>query len=74
MNEMEGHLMNKVSASLQALIHLIMDDGFAIAILAVVIVATVLAFGFGAAPEIVAAILILGFVTALAEGGLRPRK
>jgi hypothetical protein len=71
---MEGHLMNKVSASLQALIHLIMDDDFVIAILAVVIVATVLAFGFGAAPEIVAAILILGFVTALAEGGLRPRK
>jgi hypothetical protein len=74
LNEMEGHLMNKVSASLQALIHLIMDDDFVIAILAVVIVATVLAFGFGAAPEIVAAILILGFVTALAEGGLRPRK
>jgi hypothetical protein len=71
---MEGHLMNKVSASLHALIHLIMDDDFVIAILAVVIVATVLAFGFGAAPEIVAAILILGFVTALAEGGLRARK
>jgi hypothetical protein len=71
---MEGHLMNKVSASLHALIHLIMDDDFVIAILAVVIVATVLAFGFGAAPEIVAAILILGVVTALAEGGLRARK
>jgi len=71
---MEGHLMNKVSASLQALLHLIMDDGLAIAILAVVIVATVLAFGFGAAPEIVGAILILGFVTALAEGRLRARK
>jgi hypothetical protein len=71
---MEGHLMNKVSASLQALLHLITDDGLAIAILAVVIVATVLAFGFGAAPEIVGAILILGFVTALAEGWLRARK
>jgi hypothetical protein len=71
---MEGHLMNKVSASLHALIHQIMDDDFVIAILAMVIVATVLAFGFGAAPEIVAAILILGVVTALAEGGLRARK
>ena len=66
--------MNKVSASLQALLHLIKDDGLAIAILAVVIVATVLAFGFGAAPEIVGTILILGFVTALAEGRLRARK
>jgi hypothetical protein len=71
---MEGYLMNKVSASLQALLHLITDDGLAIALLATVIVATVLAFGFGAAPEIVGAILILGFVTALAEGRLRARK
>jgi hypothetical protein len=71
---MEGNLMNKVSASLQALLHLSMDDGFAIAILAVVVVATVPAFGVGAAPELVGAILILGLVKALAEGWLRASK
>ena len=61
-------------AFLQDLRRLMADDGFALSILAVVSVATVLAFGFDATPEIVAPLLILGAMTALAERKLRARK
>ncbi len=61
-------------AFLQDLRRLMADDGFALSILAVVGVATALAFGFGATPEIIAPILILGIMTALAERKLRARK
>jgi hypothetical protein len=53
---------------------LIIDDGFVLSILAVVGVATALAFGFDASPEIVAPLLILGAITALAERKLRAKK
>jgi hypothetical protein len=59
---------------LQDLHRLISDDGFALSMLAVVGVAAILAFGFGATPEIVAPLLILGVVTALAERKLRAKK
>jgi hypothetical protein len=58
----------------QTLHRLISDDGFALSILAVVGVAAILAFGFGASPEIVAPVLILGVNTALAERKLRAKK
>jgi hypothetical protein len=58
----------------QTLHRLISDDGFALSILAVVGVAAILAFGFGATPEIVAPVLILGVNTALAERKLRAKK
>jgi hypothetical protein len=58
----------------QSLHRLISDDGFALSILAVVGVAAILAFGFGATPEIVAPVLILGVNTALAERKLRAKK
>ena len=59
---------------LQDMRGLIADDGFALSILAVVGVATVLAFGFDATPEIIAPLLILGAMTALAERKLRAKK
>jgi hypothetical protein len=61
-----------------ALLHdvrrLMADDGFALSILVVVAVATVLAFGFDATPDIVAPLLILGVMTALVERKLRAKK
>jgi hypothetical protein len=66
--------MQAGTALLQDVRRLIADDGFVLSILAVVSVATVLAFGFDAAPEIIAPLLILGIVTALAERKLRARK
>jgi hypothetical protein len=61
-------------AFLQDVRRLMADDGFALSILAVVGVATALAFGFDATPEIIAPLLILGFMTALAERKLRAKK
>ncbi|QOZ34660.1 hypothetical protein [Bradyrhizobium sp. CCBAU 53421] len=62
--------MQKMLTSLSALVHLIAGVGFAIAGLAAVIAATVVVFGFAGEPELVASVLILGFVTALAEAKL----
>jgi hypothetical protein len=61
-------------AFLQDVRRVMADDGFVRSILAVVSVATVLAFGFDATPEIVAPLLVLGIVTALAERKLRAKK
>ena len=61
-------------AFLQDLRRLMADDGFALSILAVVGVATVLAFGFDATPQIIAPLLILGAMTALAERKLRAKR
>jgi hypothetical protein len=61
-------------AFLQDVRRLMADDGFVLSIFAVVGVATVLAFGFDATPEIIAPLLILGVMTALAERKLRARK
>jgi hypothetical protein len=66
--------MHGGAAFLQDLRSLIADEGFALSMLAVVGVATVLAFGFGATPEIVAPVLVLGVVTAFAERKLRAKK
>ena len=60
-------------AFLEDLIRLVTDDGFAFAILAVVVIAAVLAFGFGATPGIVASVLGVGIVAAIAENGLRAK-
>jgi hypothetical protein len=61
-------------AFLQDVRRLMADDGFALSILAVVGVATALAFGFDATPDIIAPLLILGAMTALAERKLRAKK
>jgi hypothetical protein len=66
--------MHKGLTFLQDLHRLLTDDGFAFSILAVVGVATILAFGFGAMPDIVAPLLILGVMTAFAERKLRAKK
>jgi hypothetical protein len=66
--------MHNAAAFLQDVRRLVTDDGFAVSMLAVVGVATVLAFGFGATPDIVAPLLILGTMTALAERKLRAKK
>jgi hypothetical protein len=66
--------MQNGAAFLQDMRRLIADDGFALSILAVVGVATVLAFGFDATPEIVAPLLVLGAMTALVERKLRAKK
>jgi hypothetical protein len=61
-------------AFLQDMRRLMADDGFVLSILAVVGVATALAFGFDATLDIVAPLLVLGVMTALAERKLRARK
>jgi hypothetical protein len=61
-------------AFLQDLRRLVADDGFALSVLAVVGVATALTFGFGATPDLIAPLLVLGVMTALAERKLRARK
>jgi hypothetical protein len=66
--------MKKAAVFLCSAVHLIVEDSFAISIFFVVVVATVLAFGLGAAPEIVGSVLILGLVTALIESKLRAKK
>jgi hypothetical protein len=66
--------MKKALAFLRIAVRLIAEESFAICILFVVVVATVLAFGFGAASEIVSGVLIVGLVTALLESKLRARK
>ena len=66
--------MQAGAAFLQDMRRLIADDGFVLSILAVVSVATVLAFGFDATPDIIAPLLVLGIMTALAERKLRARK
>ncbi|MFB9269931.1 hypothetical protein ACFFWD_43570 [Bradyrhizobium erythrophlei] len=63
--------MQKIPALLYALFQLVADVGFAIASLAVVIVASVLTLGFAAEPELIASILVLGFLTALADTKLQ---
>ena len=60
-------------AFLEDLIGLVTDDGFAFTIFAVVVVAAVLAFGFGATPDIVASVLVLGVIAAIAENELRAK-
>jgi predicted RND superfamily exporter protein len=66
--------MQAGAAFLQDMRRLMTDDGFVLSMLAVVSVATVLAFGFDATPDIIAPLLILGIATALAERKLRVRK
>jgi hypothetical protein len=66
--------MHNAAAFLQDLHRLVTDDGFALSMLAVVGFVTILAFGFGATPDIVAPLLILGIATALAERKFRARK
>ena len=53
---------------------LITDEGFTISLLAAIIAAAVLAFGFGAAVDIVVTILALGAATAVAETRLQRRR
>jgi hypothetical protein len=62
------------AAFLQDVRRLFSDDGFALSMLAVAGVATVLAFGFDATANIVAPLLVLGIMTALVERKLRAKK
>ena len=66
--------MYNAAAFLQDVRRLFTDDCFALSMLAVVGVAAVLAFGFGAMPDIVAPLLVLGIMTALVERKLRAKK
>jgi hypothetical protein len=66
--------MRDGAAFLQDLQRLMTDEGFALSVLAVVGVAVVLAFGFGATPDIVGPVLVLGVMTAFAERKLRAKK
>jgi hypothetical protein len=54
------------------LLRLIKGDRFALALLSAVSATSILAFVFGAAAELVIALLILGVATALAEVSLYP--
>ena len=58
---------------LEALLRLVADGGFVLAIFGVVVVASVLAFGFGAEAEVVAVVLVLGIMTAISESKLRTK-
>ena len=50
---------------------LVTDEGFALSILAAVAAVAILAFGFDAAADVVASMLVAGVATALAETKLR---
>jgi hypothetical protein len=65
--------MHNGVAFLEALLRLVADGGFVLAIFGVVVAASVLAFGFGAKAEVVAAVLVLGVMTAISESKLRTR-
>ena len=58
------------TALLDDLRRLIADEGFTIAIFATVGAAAILAFGFGATSDIVAAMLIIGVAAAFVESRL----
>jgi hypothetical protein len=58
------------TALLDDLRRLIADEGFTIAIFAAAATAAILAFGFGATSDIVAAMLIVGVATAFVESRL----
>jgi hypothetical protein len=60
-------------AFLEKMLRLVSDDSFAFAILAVVGVAAVLAFMFGATVETVVTVLIVGATSAIAENKLRAK-
>ncbi|KQW18351.1 hypothetical protein ASC80_20155 [Afipia sp. Root123D2] len=53
---------------------LLMDRSFILTILAVVVFATILAFGLGASAELICTILGLGVVTAVAENHFRSQR
>jgi hypothetical protein len=57
---------------LRILLRLIKGDRFALALLSAVSATSILAFVFGAAAELVIALLILGVATALAEISMHP--
>ncbi|WP_454618422.1 hypothetical protein [Bradyrhizobium cenepequi] len=57
---------------LRILLRLIKGDRFARALLCAVSATTILAFVFGAAAELIIALLILGVATALAEISMSP--
>jgi hypothetical protein len=65
--------MKSIAAFLRDTLYLIVGETFAIGVLLVVIVATVLAFGFGATSDLVGGILILGLITAFVESKLRAK-
>ena len=54
-------------AFLKDLRRVVADEGFVVAIFAVVAAATVLAFGFGATSELVTSVLVIGVLTAVVE-------
>ena len=62
------------TAFLRDLRRLLADEGFAVSILAAVLAATILAFGFNATADVIIVMLIVGVVTALAETRLRAGK
>ena len=65
--------MNKTDVFVQDLRRLMSDTSFVTTIFAVVAAAAVMAFGFGAPPDIIALMLILGAISAFAEDKLRKK-
>ena len=64
----------KQAAFLNGARRLIADEGITVTIFSTVLVATILAFGFGATADIVVSMLVVGTATAFAETRLRARK
>jgi hypothetical protein len=65
--------MKSIAAFVRDTLYLIVGETFAIGVQLVVIVATVLAFGFGATSDLFGGILILGLITAFVESKLRAK-
>jgi hypothetical protein len=65
--------MKSIAAFLRDTLSLIVGDTFAIGVLLAVIVATVLAFGFGATSDLVGRIHILGLISSFVESKLRAK-
>ncbi|MCP3399687.1 MULTISPECIES: hypothetical protein [unclassified Bradyrhizobium] len=64
---------NKRTTLLGSARQLIADEGLTVSMLAAVIAAAVLAFGFGATADVIIAMLAIGAVTAVAETRLHRR-
>ncbi|WP_298272611.1 hypothetical protein [uncultured Bradyrhizobium sp.] len=66
--------MDILTRQLREWLKLIADDGFAASILAAVAAVCFLAFGLGAAYDLVGGLLVLGLVTAIFEARSRAKK
>jgi hypothetical protein len=73
LTDAKGSDMDTLHWQLLKLLRFLGDDGFTVSILSVVVVVCFLAFGLGAAYELVGGMLILGLITAVVEARMHTK-